>query len=400
LNLKKYLSHRKKSKTGLRPNRQFIYVFLFILLFFGVSDSFLPAVELPVVLADGPYVFWEGQRAIVSYVKDSQVFHREINTQGQTQITLNCPELNQTLVVSPQAPLIEPDVYQNVAKIFVVSDIHGQYQSFSQMLQAHRIITIADTHVSWTWGDGHLVILGDIFDRGQHVTECLWLVHQLARQARQAGGSVHMLLGNHEIMVLQGDLRYVHPKYLNISKELLKKDIPALYSSHSELGRWLRSCPSLLKINDTLFVHGGIHPAIVQKHETIQSINQIIRNNLDTPREVIRADPILSFFFLGTGPHWYRGFFENSKSGKRLKKKQVKQIASYFGVKHIVVGHTTLEHVYAFFGKRILAVDSGFKTGDRGEGLLIKNNQVFRATANGELFPLKNSKRKNIRLED
>ncbi len=45
------------------------------------------------------------------------------------------------------------------------------------------------------------------------MTECLWLIYSLEEKAKAAGGYVHFILGNHEIMNMQGDFRYVQDKY-------------------------------------------------------------------------------------------------------------------------------------------------------------------------------------------
>ena len=95
------------------------------------------------------------------------------------------------------------------------------------------------------------------------MTEAFWLLYGLQQQAAAAGGAVHFVLGNHETMVLYDDLRYVNPKYLR-SAQLLGRSYPQLYGADSVIGQWLRTRPVLLKIGDTLFLHGGISPEAVQ----------------------------------------------------------------------------------------------------------------------------------------
>ena len=62
-----------------------------------------------------------------------------------------------------------------------------------------------DSACHWTFGKGHLVICGDLFDRGNDVTAELWLLYKLEEEAKEKGGYVHTILGNHEIMNLSGD---------------------------------------------------------------------------------------------------------------------------------------------------------------------------------------------------
>ncbi|MCK7530014.1 MAG: hypothetical protein MZV63_02625 [Marinilabiliales bacterium] len=75
---------------------------------------------------------------------------------------------------------------------------------------------IIDRNLNWKFGRGHLVYLGDAHDRGDMVTEILWHLFSLERQAAKAGGMVHFVLGNHELMVLDGDLRFINPKYRKV----------------------------------------------------------------------------------------------------------------------------------------------------------------------------------------
>ena len=100
-------------------------------------------------------------------------------------------------------------IFEGIENIVALSDIHGQYELAVEILKNNQII---DEDLNWNFGTGHLVIVGDIFDRGDYVTEVLWLVYELEKQAKAAGGFVHFLLGNHEYMVMHKDLRYIHKK--------------------------------------------------------------------------------------------------------------------------------------------------------------------------------------------
>src|SRR5688572_1530988 len=64
----------------------------------------------------------------------------------------------------------ERSEFRKPSKLFVVSDIEGQYVYFKQLLQAAGVM---DESFNWTFGKGHLVICGDVFDRGNQVAECL-----------------------------------------------------------------------------------------------------------------------------------------------------------------------------------------------------------------------------------
>lgn len=74
--------------------------------------------------------------------------------------------------------------------------------------------------VSWNIWKEQLVVIGDVFDRGKDVLPIYWLLYKLEKEAADAGGQLVFLLGNHEGMVLAGDLRYVKSKYLHLADTL------------------------------------------------------------------------------------------------------------------------------------------------------------------------------------
>ena len=192
---------------------------------------------------DGPYFFWMGNRAVVQSVCNDEKISKIIDAPDSVRIAYACGDAVKTLWIKPAPPGIDSDSFVHAEKICAISDIHGNLDQMLKLLKANGIIDSANR---WAWGDGHLVIVGDVFDRGPQMTEALWFIYQLEREARTSGGRVHMLLGNHEIMVLRGDIRYVHKKYRDVSKKLRIK-IPDLYGSDTELGRWLRSKNVVIK---------------------------------------------------------------------------------------------------------------------------------------------------------
>ena len=107
--------------------------------------------------------------------------------------------------------------FSGVNRIVAVGDIHGAYDAAVSTLQQAGII---DDHLAWSGGDTHLVLTGDLLDRGPGSRQVIDLIMRLERQAVRAGGQVHQLLGNHEVMNLIGDVRYVSdPEYAAFSED-------------------------------------------------------------------------------------------------------------------------------------------------------------------------------------
>ena len=95
-----------------------------------------------------------------------------------------------------------------VPRIVAISDPHGAYDAMIRTLANADVI---DDDRNWSGADTHLVITGDLMDRGADSRNIMDLVMQLEAQSVADGGMVHLLLGNHEVMNLVGDLRYVAP---------------------------------------------------------------------------------------------------------------------------------------------------------------------------------------------
>jgi hypothetical protein len=75
-------------------------------------------------------------------------------------------------------------------------------------------------------------------------------------------------------MALIGDHRYLEQKYRNIC-EYFSMDYWQFYTLDTELGRYIRSKPIIIKIGNVLFVHGGIGPDLLHKRLSISEINNI-----------------------------------------------------------------------------------------------------------------------------
>lgn len=273
---------------------------------------------------------------------------------------------------------IERSIYTNPSKILALSDIEGNFNSLVRLLLKGRVI---DRHYKWTFDDGHLVIVGDCFDRGEYVTECLWLIYSLEEKARREGGYVHFILGNHEIMNMNGDWRYVHPRYAISSKSQAART--ALYGGNTELWRWLRTKNIIEKIGDVLFVHGGISPELLKLQVSLTNINKLARPYYDRANEQFE-DPFLFTVFNGNNaPFWYRGYYQQTISESFIDDTLVN-----FGVSTIVTGHTIVDQVGAYFNGKVINLNTNHAAGI-SEALLIKKDKFYRIDKGGNRSRLK-----------
>lgn len=271
-----------------------------------------------------------------------------------------------------------------------ISDIHGQYHLMLQLLQAAGII---DAEHNWRYGRNHLVVVGDVMDRGDKVTEALWLLYQLQQQAQAAGGALHLLPGNHETMVLRGDLRYVHPRYLQVARQL-DTQLPALFGTDTVLGQWLRQLPLFIRINDTLFVHGGLSPELSTRSQSPAQLLNSFGQSWGLTKQQLQQHELWQFLQGSTGPLWYRGYFSHTSS-TATDITQLRQQLAAFGAQQIVVGHTSMDDVYQHHGGLVYSVDSSIKKGKSGALLHFIEGQWFRSGLDGKLTPVPAAPQKN-----
>src|SRR5437899_5638942 len=112
------------------------------------------------------------------------------------------------LMLGAAAPAPAQSAWDHVARVVVMGDLHGDYAKFHDMLKQAGLIDARDR---WSGGATHLVQVGDVPDRAPDTRRILDLLIRLEPQARRAGGYVHALIGNHEAMNMEGDLRYTTP---------------------------------------------------------------------------------------------------------------------------------------------------------------------------------------------
>ena len=216
------------------------------------------------------------------------------------------------------------------------------------------------------------------------VTETLWLIYSLEEKAKAAGGYVHFILGNHEIMNMSGDIRYVHPKYKDIAV-LLGERYEDLYGENSELGRWLRTKNIAERVGDVLYIHGGISTEMNNMNITLQELNELTRPWYHD--STFRYDDgRLDVIYGDAGPFWYRGYYKNPS---KTVKQQVDSTLTKFNVKHIATGHTLVgDTVSSWYNGKLFNTDVHHATG-RSEGLLYEDKKFYRVNTVGEKFLIK-----------
>jgi len=332
---------------------------------------------------DGPYVFYVNDTLKAKMIENGVLREYLIFTGNfseiKTALHLSCTYKDLLEVYSSKADYSQK--YSKVDSIIAVSDVHGQYTKYLDILTANGVI---DKDLNWKFGRGHFVFLGDAFDRGDKVTEILWHLFNLEKQAVKAGGKVHVMLGNHEDMVFGGDLRYMSEKYKKV-EEITRTNYFDLYSENSVLGKWLRNQPVIITINDILFVHAGISIEMARMKLSVKEANKLFSGKIIgkyIPPD--NKNKRLELLAGNNGPLWYRGYFEDST----FSEIKLDSILDFYSMKHIVVGHTTFKNMKGLFNTKIIGIDAGIGYEQPGEVLIYKTNNFYVGTITGERIKL------------
>jgi len=286
-----------------------------------------------------------------------------------------------TIVTNPVPP---PVYYDEPSSIFVMGDIHGQYERMVEMLRKGEVI---DHDLNWSWGDGHLVFIGDILDRGEGVMEALWLVYKLEKQAESHNGKVHLLLGNHEAMILKNDIRYISNKYYSLTSNL-GVDYNELFSENTVIGKWLRTKNVVEKIGSTMFIHAGISSELLFLDMSLEKINLAFRDYLNVKDKEDYS--VIDKFISGRyGPVWYRGYLKASSGYEEIDQHSLEKILSTYSADQAVVGHTEVDLISPVKNNKVYPVNIPLSDYNIiGQALLIENGNFYRVTTDNEITKL------------
>lgn len=334
--------------------------------------------------SDGPIIIYENGK-IVSYTILPKDVTFAISKKDITkQDTLRCyvDEVKQSFSFTLKDSLkIEQDSYILPSKMFIISDIEGNFKGFKSILNGANIV---DKNLNWSFGQGHLVLVGDFFDRGINVTECLWLIYKLENEAEQQGGKVHFILGNHEVMNLKEKYKYVRDKYWD-NADTLGLDYEKWYSPNAELGKWLRTKNGVERIGDFLFAHAGISKNFPKNKFTLTEINDNIRKSID---KVFKDGEGGNDLFIGTeSPLWYRGIVEEDES-----QEDIEQTIKSFNASKMIIGHTIVDEIKYLYNQRVIAIDLEHKENsdkNKMSGLWFENGKFSTIDNSGTKTKLK-----------
>jgi hypothetical protein len=290
-------------------------------------------------------------------------------------------------------------------RIIAVGDLHGDFKAWQDIARGAGLI---DANGHWAAGNTILVQLGDVTDREPDSLKIVRSLQQLQREAPRKGGKAIVVLGNHEAMNLLGDNRYTTPgeyaafvdaqsatrrdRVYEANRAKLeafyKSQNPAItpdqvrstwmadhplgwvehklaWSPSGDLGKWAIGNPAILKIDGTLFVHGGI--SVEYSRQPLDAVNKRVAAAMmaadDSPSSVL-SDPL--------GPLWYRGLVATDPDAQAARAsakppspiltpdQELGAVLAAYGARRLVIAHTpSLQGIQITLNGRLARIDTG-----------------------------------------
>lgn len=291
----------------------------------------------------------------------------------------------------------QPSILPAVKRIIVIGDIHGDWDMTMKVLRVAKLI---DNNGNWIGGETVVVQVGDQVDRCRYTGipcnkkdatnpdegndwKILQYFTKLHEQALKVGGAVYSLIGNHELMNVKGDFRYVsyeglgefdNYKYINKQNEeinyyLNDKGEEVKFKNGEDARRWAFSpgnpiseflaCTRqmALIIGSNLFVHAGIVPFIAKKY-SVKNLNQLMslylfnilkdsskHNDMFNSNDIFNSSnysPLWNRVFGNIGKQKYDKYSQKDLEDKSLCDKLLVPLKEIYKVDKIFVGHTPL----------------------------------------------------------
>ena len=252
------------------------------------------------------------------------------------------------VAAAKRAPLEDTSFrYPAAERIVAIGDLHGDAAATRAAL---RLAGAIDDQERWTGGRLVLVQTGDQLDRGDDEPEILGLLERLSAEAKAAGGALHTLNGNHEVMNVQGDFRYVTDDgFRDFGKERPgapheravrrfasdEQGRAAAFLPGGNAARRLAQRPVVIQVGENVFVHGGI----LEEHVDygLGRINREVQQWMLAPGSA-PAPPVVAN---DRGPIWLRLYSDGLPLGSACD--ELGRVLERLSAKRLIVGHTVQE---------------------------------------------------------
>ena len=231
-------------------------------------------------------------------------------------------------------------------RVVAIGDLHGDVAATKRAL---RLAGATDDQDRWKGGKLVVVQTGDQLDRGDDEPDILALLERLSAEAKAAGGALHVLNGNHEVMNVQGDFRYVTEDgfhdYAKTPPGGHEREVQRLsadargrasaFLSGGSAARTLAERPVVIQVGDNVFVHGGVRERHVDYG--LGRINREARQWM----QASASAPAPEILTNEQAPVWARLYSDGAPSSSACD--ELSRVLLRLKAKRLVVGHTVQE---------------------------------------------------------
>jgi hypothetical protein len=234
--------------------------------------------------------------------------------------------------------------FPTAERIIAIGDIHGDVHAARDALRLGGAI---DSAGKWVGGALVVVQTGDQLDRGDDEPQILDLFERLRAEAKAAGGALHALNGNHEVINAQGDFRYVtedgfhdfsdrHPdaRVAPLLERLpeASRGRAVAFLPGGDIAKRLSQQLVVIQVGENVFVHGGVLEAHVRYG--LGRINRETREWLTgspsapAPRMLVAPE----------APIWTRDYSDGTPPAEKCA--ELERVLAALSAKRLIVGHT------------------------------------------------------------
>ena len=256
-------------------------------------------------------------------------------------------------------------------KIFVIGDLHADYQKTVELFKHFNLI---DNNNKWIGRNQIVVQLGDqidgygrgVYEDASGEIDILNFFDKIHLEASAYGGGVYSIIGNHELMNVMGNFSYVSRD--DMIKNGGSEERRIMYAPGSILAKRL-ACTrnTIIKINDIIFVHGGIIPELVKndRENVIKIINGLMRSYFRGEIDENNTE-FKKFLNSNKGVVWDRSLGVEEPNCRILDTTLDK-----LGAKHIIVGHTPQDVINSKCNEKVWRIDVGLSTAMGGNNFQV-----------------------------
>ncbi|KAJ9466791.1 hypothetical protein DIPPA_34132, partial [Diplonema papillatum] len=243
------------------------------------------------------------------------------------------------------------EVLRALGRVVVVGDIHGDVQALKDCLLIGKII---DSEWNWVAHEDTLVQTGDLVDRGEFSEVAVQRMAALRKDAQRKGGKVVLLLGNHELLALQGHTEYTHRAELDRFGGRHGRN--EAFSTSGAIGSLLLAhWQACYAYESTYFVHAGLITA-----DAVMTVSEMNKRTAALIQNQSWNDPL----FANDGPFWNREMIKDAAEGRcYIISGLTESLSGAEGrsIQRIVVGHTIQKAGLArqYCDGKLVAIDVG-----------------------------------------